>query len=159
MSLCSSFFSIITVPVLLPCLKPCKVSFRIMVLCILLLIIDTQNFWMNSTNTIPLYPPPLLGMITIVVHTSASGMRPSRNATSVILTSFSHFSVSGYFYLVASFIHAFSCYDFMTDGPPALIARSFCTEDAISYPSGGLSAILTGCTSIGIGSPSGGRRL
>ena len=100
----------------------------------------------------PLYPPTPFGMSTIFIHANASGMYLSWNATCDILTNLSHFSVSGYFSLVASCSHFFGCSGFVPDGPPARPAHSFPTASAIYFPSGCPSAILTCCTKIGIGS-------
>ena len=107
----------------------------------------------------PLYPPPPLGISTIVFHANASGMCPSRNAKFFMLISLFQCSLSGYFSLVATLIHAFNCSTAITGGPPARPVRSLRAATVISSPFGGLSAILTGCTSIGIVSPSGRRRL
>ena len=105
----------------------------------------------------PLYPPTLSGMSTIVIHANSSGMCPSRNANLVILTSLSQCSLSRSFSLVASLSPVSKCSAVMTDGPLVRPVCSLLTATEISSPSGGLSAILTGCTSIriGVGCPLG----
>ena len=84
-----------------------------MVLHSLLVTIEVQTFQTTSNNPMHLYPPPPLGTSTIVVHYSAYRMYLYRNGTLVILTSLSHFSVYGSFYLVASHSHFFRCSSFM----------------------------------------------
>ena len=76
-----------------------------------------------------------------------------------MLTNLSHASVSGSFSLVASRSHDLKCSAFITDGPPARPVRSFRTSSAIYYPYVGISTILPGCTRIGSGYRSSGRRL
>ena len=158
-SCCSRFASMITVPVPLPCLNPCKALCKIKVLHGRMVTIYLKTFQMTSTNPMPLYHPPHFGISTIVFHDIASEVYPSRNATCVILANLSHLSVSGSFSLISSHSHVFSCSAFIPDGPPACPTRSFRTAAAIYFSSGGPSVILTSCTSIGFGSPSGGRRL
>ena len=149
----------IAVPVLLPCLKQCKASCNTMELWSQLLTIDMQTFQMVSIKPIPLYPPLTFGIRTMVVKIKASGIYPSRNATYTTLTTLSHILVIVSFSLVADCNHALRCSTFIPDGNPAMPNWSFCTAAAISPPFGGPSTILTGCTRIGSGSPSGGRRL
>ena len=149
----------VAVPFPLSYLNPCMAMCIMMVLHTLLFTINTQTFQTTLTNPMHMYPFPPLGISTIVVHPNASGMYPSRNFTFVILTSLSHFSVSGTFYLVASLRHIFKCYALILDVRPARPACSFRTAAAISSPSGDPYMILTCCTSIGIGSPSSGSRL
>ena len=149
----------VAVPFPLPYLKPCMALCRMMVLHTLLFTINAQTFQTTLTNPMHMYPFPPLGISTIVVHPNASGMYPSRNFTFVILTSLSHFSVFGYFSLVSYLSHVFRCYAFMPDGPTSCPFCSLRTANKIYYLSGGPSAILTGCKSIGIGSSLGGRRL
>ena len=158
-SSCSRFASMVAIPVPLPFLKPCKAWCRMMGLCSLLFTISMQTFQMTSNNHMPLYPPPPLGISTIVVHDNASGMYLSCNDTLVILTSLSHFSVSGSFSLVASLSHVFRYSAFVTDGYPACIVRSFCTANAISSTSGFLFIILTSFNIFGAVYPYSGRRL
>ena len=118
--------------------------------------IDLQTFQMVSTNPIPMYYPLLFGIKTMAVQIKASGLYPSRNATCMTLTTFSHVSVSESFSLVAAINHAISCYTFILDGPTTLPDRSFLTAAYISPTSGGPSLMLTGCNKIGMISPSGG---
>ena len=156
MSCCYSLASMIAVPVPLPCMKPCKTSCNTMELRSRLLMIDAQTFLMVSTSPILLYYPLPFGISTTVVHIKASGIYPSRNATCMTLTTFSHILVSIYFSLVASRNHTLRCSFFIPDGPPVLTGRSFLTAAVISPNYGGPSAILTGCTRIGMLSPFGG---
>ena len=101
-----------------------------------------------------LYPPILLVMSTIVFYDNASGMCPPQNATFIILTSSSNFSVFGSFYLIDSLSHVFRCYAFMPNGLPAHPIHTLRTVNAIYSHSGCPFKIITGCTSIGIDSPS-----
>ena len=144
------------VPVPPPYRNPCKISCRTMELCSLLFTIYVQTFQMVSTSHIPLYSLSLIIISTIVVHINASMIYPSQNSTFVTLITFSHSSVSRSFSLVAFRNHDLRFPAFIPDGPPTLPNRSSRTVATISPPSGGPSAILTGCTSIGSGSPSGG---
>ena len=59
----------------------------------LLSVINTYTFHMNSTNSIPLYSHPTLGIITIVFYVSALGMHPSQNASFVKLIIYTAFVV------------------------------------------------------------------
>ena len=149
----------IAVPVPLPCPKPCKTSCNTIELQSPLLMIDVQTFQIVSTSPIPLYSLLPFGIRTIVVHIKSSRIYPSQNATCMTLTTLSHISVSGSFSLVASRNHALRCSVLISDGPPDLPDRSFLTAAAISPTSGGPSAILTSCNSIGMLSPLGGRCL
>ena len=97
-------------------------------------------------------------MSTIVVRANDVGMSPSLNANFITLTSFSQSSMSGSFYLVASLSHTFKRSSLIPDGPPVSPILSLRTATEIYYPYGGPSTILPGCTSIGVASPSGGRR-
>ena len=146
-------------PCPLPYLKLFKASCRTMVLCSKLFTMDMNTLHMTLTSSMPLYPPPPIGMSTIIVRVIASVMYPSRNNTCVISTNFFHFSLSGYVPLAASCSHVFRYSVLMTDGTTASPVLSFCTGTAIFSTSGGLSAIITGCNRIVSGSPSGGRRL
>ena len=60
-----------------------------MVLCSKLFTMDMNTLHMTLTSSMPLYPPPPIGMSTIIVHVIASVMYPSRNDTCVISTNFS----------------------------------------------------------------------
>ena len=73
----------------------------------LLFTINAHTFHITSYSPMHLYSPLLLGMSTIVVHASASGMFTSLNANFVTLTSLSQSYVSRYFPLVASLSHTF----------------------------------------------------
>ena len=112
---------------------------------------------MVSTSPMTLYSPPPFGISTIVVHIKASGMYPFQNAIFVTLTTLSHVSMSRSFSLVSAGNHALRCSTFIPNGPPALPERSLLTAAKISPTSGGPSAILTGCTRIGMSYPFGGR--
>ena len=159
MSCCSSLASMISVPVPLPYMKPCRTSCNTMELQSRLLTIDVQTFQMVSTNHIPLYSPLPFGIRTMVVHIKASGMFPSQNATCMTLTALSHFLVSGSFFLVADRNHALRCSSLIPNGPPALSGRFFLAAAAMPPTSGGPSSVLTHCTNIGMLSPSVGRYL
>ena len=87
-SFCYSFSSIVSVPFPLPYLNLYKAPCKRMVPRILLFTIDAQTFHMTSINPINIYPPPPLGMRTIVIHANASGMYPSWNDTFIIITIF-----------------------------------------------------------------------
>ena len=63
----------------------------------LLLIIEAQTFHITYTKHIPLYSSPPLGISTIVIHVSSTGMRSYWNASFVKLTSLSQRRVSGSF--------------------------------------------------------------
>ena len=114
---------------------------------------------MTLTKPIPLYYPTTLVINTTTVHISAARMRPSWNDSFVTLTSLYHHLGSGYFSHVTYPSHPFRCSDLTTDGPLTCPVHSPCTVTAISYPSRDLSEIFTGCSSIGIASPSGGCRV
>ena len=137
-------------PVPLLFLEPLRASCRVRSSLSLVFIIFKQIFHMTTTSPMPLYPPPPLGMSTIVVRADASGMCPSRNAYFFTLASLSQCPLSGYIPLVSSLINVLKFYDAMTNGPPTHTFCSLCTATAISSPSGGSSVILTGCTSIRI---------
>ena len=145
----------VAVPAPLPYLNQCKASYIVVVCRSLLFVIDAQTFQITSS----LYPPPLLGMSTIVVHTNSSAMCPSWNTNLVILTILSQCSIYGYFSLVASLSHAFNNSAIMPDVPTTHTVRSLFTATTIPSPSGSLSAIINGRTNMGISSPSGGLRL
>ena len=133
---CYIFSSMISVHVPLPCLNLFKVSSKVMILRSLLFTIDAHTFQMTSTNPMTIYLLPPLGISTIVVHVNASGVYPSWNATFIILTSLSHFLVSGPFSFVDSLSHVFRCYVFIPNGPTARPVHSFLTANAITSPLG-----------------------
>ena len=159
MSFCSSLASMIAVPVPLPFWNPCKTSCNTIELRSRVFTIDVQTFQMVSTRPMHIYSPTLFCIRNIVVHIKASGMYLSQNATCMTLTTLSHVSVSGSFYLVAARNHDLRSSAFIPNGPPALPNRSFLTDAVISRTSGVPSAILNGCTRIGSVSPLGGNCL
>ena len=153
---CSSLASMIAALVKLLCLNPCRTSCNTMELWSRLLKIDMQTFQMVSTNLITLYSPLTFVIRNMVVHFKASKIYPFQNSTCMILTTLSHVLVSKSFSLVAACNHALTCSSFIPYGTPALTDRSFLTAVAISSTSRGPFSILTGCTKIGMLSPSGG---
>ena len=140
-------------------LKPCKALCIMMVYWSLLFMIDMHTFYINSTRLIPLYSPSLLGMSTIVIHSNASRMCTYQNAHLAILTSLYHCSLSESFPLVALLIHDFKCSSIIPYGPLACPVSILRIATVTSYPYGGLSVILTGCTIMGVSSPSCGRHM
>ena len=149
----------IAVPIPLPCQKPCKTSCSTMELQIQLFTINVQTYQYISSRCMPLYSLPPFGIRTIVVHIKAYGMFPSQNSTCVTLTTFYHNPVSGSFSLVAACNNSLRCSAFIPDCSTSLPNWSLLIAVVFPPTSGGPSAILTGCTRIGSGSPFGGRFL
>ena len=97
----------------------------------LLFMIYEQNFHMTSTRPIPLYSPSTLGIITIVVHVSAAGIFPFRNANFVTLTSLYHPLVSGSFSCVDYLIQTFKLSALIPGVPPYRLMHITRTETVI----------------------------
>lgn len=77
----------VAVTVSLPCLKRCKVLYKVMDTCSLLFMVDTQTYQMNFNRPIPMYYPLHLGISAIFFRVSAVRMYLSWNDSFVTLTS------------------------------------------------------------------------
>ena len=143
----------------LPCMKPCNASRKAMVACSMLFMIGAHISQTTSTIPIPMHSPLYLGIITMIVHSSAIRMQLSRNTSFVTLTSLYHRLVYGSFNCVASLRKTLKWSALIPNGPPDQPVHILHTDTKIYPPYGGTSIIIYGCSSIGISSTSGGCRL
>ena len=143
----------------LPCMKPCNASRKAMVACSMLFMIGAHISQTTSTIPIPMHSPLYLGIITMIVHSSAIRMQLSRNTSFVTLTSLYHRLVYRSFSCVTSISKTFRLSELIPDGPPYRPVFILHTATETPPPSRVSFVILSGCTSIRITSPSGGRRM
>ena len=157
MSCCSSFASIVVVPVPLPTQNPCIASWNWMEDDIQRLIMPDIAFHRNSTSSIPLnLVPPLLGIISTVYQSHYAMSSPPLKAACMMATTFSQFLGSGSSSRVAAQSHNLMCLALIPDGPLARCSCSRRTALAISSSPGVFSYTCKGAIYMGIGIPSGG---
>ena len=155
MSCCTKFSSKADVPVLYPCMKPCRSTCNVMAERRRLFIIEVHTIQITFTNPIPLNSSSPFGIITIVVRIIYAGMKPSWNDPCVILTRFSHLFLMGSLSCVASMIHDFRSSACIPESTTALTMWIPLTDTAIYSHRGGTSDIYYGHNKIRIGSTSG----
>ena len=151
---CTSLASSVAVPVPLPCLNLCRLSWREMDILRRLFMIVVIILNIASTNPMPLYYPFPFGGIIIVVRASSASTLPSRNISCAILTNTSHLVLSGFLSRVAFMIHIFRCSTYIPEGTPTLTAWILRTTTVISSSLGGPYVTTSGCTSNMMVSPS-----